>query len=290
VSDFREFLSDIPPVAGSLGLVQGAYGDRGNLELCFPDPGSGLWVCWFNNDPPGATAEVSSGSWSQGLRFGRAAYQSATIIQARRGPDYLEVVACTGEGLHRWTWQPEAGFTQTDVLPSDVGPLDDAFCMETETGLVVVARASDQLLVWDGADADYPTLSWSTRPVTTLPDRTVQVATTGLADETLCHAAVTASGDVLLRGAHADWVAVPTLRDVTCVAWPQGGRGQQLLAAAAEGVLMVDIAAGVSQSVVNVPAADAIAAAWSTTDAERRLELIVRTGHQLSHHRLTNLS
>jgi hypothetical protein len=53
---------------------------------------------------------------------------------------------------------------------------------------------------------------------------------------------------------------------------------------------MVDIAAGVSQSVVNVPAADAIAAAWSTTDAERRLELIVRTGHQLSHHRLTNLS
>lgn len=40
----------LPPVTGSVGITQGGYGDRGNLELVAPDPDDGFWVFWFNGD------------------------------------------------------------------------------------------------------------------------------------------------------------------------------------------------------------------------------------------------
>jgi hypothetical protein len=287
MTESRGILSRIPPAAGSIGVIQGAYGARGNLELCYPDPSSGLWVCWFNNDPPGTSAPVPPGFWSQGLRFGQEGYTSATITQATRGPDFLEVLGCAGDRLHRWTWRPESGFGLTDVLPSPLGPVSDPCCLETATGLVAAARATDRLLVWDGeADDGYPSLSWLTRPVIPLPDRTVQVATTAVADDALRFAAVSSSGQVLLGGVDAEWVRLPTPADVTLVAWPRGGHGRHLLVATADGVHVVDVVGGEPQRIVDVPGAEALAAAWSKTDGESRLELVLRCGHQISHHRV----
>ena len=36
--------------AGPVGLAQGVYGARGNLELVACDAHDGLWVFWFNAD------------------------------------------------------------------------------------------------------------------------------------------------------------------------------------------------------------------------------------------------
>lgn len=98
---------------GVPGLVQGAYGAAGNLELVVPDHEDGLWVFWFNADPPGTepVGGIESGQWSAGLAFATGArYDAAAIHQTRRGPDFLEVIAATDGLVESWYWSPGPGF------------------------------------------------------------------------------------------------------------------------------------------------------------------------------------
>lgn len=132
---------DVPPLAGTPGLVQGVYGRRGNLELVAPDPEDGLWVFWFNNDEPESEPAPGArpGCWSAGLRFARGRrYEAAAIVQSRHGPDWLEVAA-TAEGLlRRFTWRPETGFTEEGDSWPAVGP---AAAVETSDWFLHVAAA-----------------------------------------------------------------------------------------------------------------------------------------------------
>ncbi len=107
------------PTAGAVSLIQGVYGARGNLELVACDVEDGLWVFWFNadldTDPP-ADSDVPPGSWSAGLAFaaGRR-YRQAQILQSVLGPDHLELVALTADGvLESWYWSPAPGFQRRD--------------------------------------------------------------------------------------------------------------------------------------------------------------------------------
>ena len=103
------------PTAGPVGIAQGVYGARGNLELLACDRVDGLWVFWFNadgpDDPP-STAEVPPGQWSAGLFFAQGRrYVDAQIVQSTLGPDHLEVLALTEDGLlESWYWSPAPGF------------------------------------------------------------------------------------------------------------------------------------------------------------------------------------
>lgn len=122
----REPLSVGPKrlTTGAVSLVQGAYGDRGNLELVACDTADGLWVFWFNADLEAASLqspEVPPGSWSSGLPFaaGRR-YLDAAILQSALGPDHLEVLALDEDHvLESWFWSPGPGFQKRD-LPAAV--------------------------------------------------------------------------------------------------------------------------------------------------------------------------
>lgn len=103
--------------AGPVSLAQGVYGARGNLELLTCDELVGLWVFWFNADldsDPLETPDVPPGSWSAGLHFAAGArYRQADILQSTLGPDHLEVLACTDDGvLESWFWSPGPGFAR----------------------------------------------------------------------------------------------------------------------------------------------------------------------------------
>ena len=105
---------ELPTLGGSPGITQGAYGERGNLELVVPDEIDGIWVFWNNSDVGGRKVGARPGCWSGGLRFAHGSrYDGAAIVQSQHGPKWLEVIA-TGDGLaHRFTWRPESGFSET---------------------------------------------------------------------------------------------------------------------------------------------------------------------------------
>lgn len=101
--------------AGPVGLVQGVYGARGNLELVACDAADGVWVFWFNSDldtDPLETPDVPPGSWSEGLHFAAGTrYVDAQILQSTLGPSHLEVLALAADGvLQSWYWSPGPGF------------------------------------------------------------------------------------------------------------------------------------------------------------------------------------
>ncbi|MFS0912198.1 hypothetical protein AB3M89_10430 [Microbacterium sp. 179-I 3D2 NHS] len=106
--------------AGPVSLAQGVYGARGNLELVACDAADGLWVYWFNadhEDDPPATPDVPPGQWSAGLAFAEGRrYIDAQIVQSSLGPDHLEVLALTAEGvLESWYWSAGPGFQRRDA-------------------------------------------------------------------------------------------------------------------------------------------------------------------------------
>ncbi len=102
----------LPPVTGSIGITQGAYGDRGNLELIAPDPDDGFWVFWFNGDALEHRRGAARGHWNAGLHVRTGSrLLSARISQVAFGPDFLEVVGRVESGsLQRWYWTPGDGF------------------------------------------------------------------------------------------------------------------------------------------------------------------------------------
>ena len=130
----------LPKLRGAPGLTQGAYGERGNLELVVPGADDGLWVFWFNNDLSVSDVGARPGGWSGGLRFACGTrYDGAAIVQSRHGPNWLEVVAVGGGVARRYTWRPESGFSETGEPWCAVGAPS---AIETDDGLLHVATNS----------------------------------------------------------------------------------------------------------------------------------------------------
>ncbi|MYT69170.1 MULTISPECIES: hypothetical protein [unclassified Streptomyces] len=155
-----------PPVSrGGIGLAQGRYGVRGNLELVLCDDQDGLWVLWFNSDPRGTAPEPGGpppGDWSGGLRFaaGRR-YDEVGVLQSRHGPHHLELVARSGDSSHRLRWSPEAAFTTEPPPPS--GPARAVVAAETADGTLWtgVLGTDGEPRVLRADPSAYPHLAWS---------------------------------------------------------------------------------------------------------------------------------
>ncbi|MFD8568753.1 hypothetical protein [Streptomyces sp. NPDC059639] len=155
-----------PPVSrGGIGLAQGRYGVRGNLELVLCDEQDGLWVLWFNSDPQDTAPEPGGpppGEWSGGLRFaaGRR-YDEVGVVQSRHGPHHLELVARSGDSSHRLRWSPEAAFTTEPPPPS--GPAGAVPLTETAHGALWtgVLGTDGEPRVLRADTSAYPHLAWS---------------------------------------------------------------------------------------------------------------------------------
>lgn len=169
------------PSTGPGSLVQGAYGTRGNLELVVADPSDGLWVYWLNADPD-AAGDVAPGAWSDGLHFAAGErYTAAEILQDTLGPDFLEVLALTADGvLQSWFWSPGPGFQRRgEDAASGVA---DFHAVLAADGTLTVALGGGSGVA--SSPAAHPARTWS--PVAAeLPDRTAaerELAAAGVAD------------------------------------------------------------------------------------------------------------
>ncbi|GLI26490.1 hypothetical protein ARHIZOSPH14_07320 [Agromyces rhizosphaerae] len=150
---------------GPVSLAQGVYGARGNLELLACDAHDGLWVFWCNadlpTDPP-ADGDVGPGQWSDGLHFAAGdRYTRAQIVQSVLGPDHLEVLALTAQGiLQSWYWSPEHGFLRR---PTDAADSVRTFALAHEHGVlrVTTETSSGELRHFRSEAAGYPERSWA---------------------------------------------------------------------------------------------------------------------------------
>lgn len=150
--------------AGPVGLAQGVYGARGNLELVACDTHDGLWVFWFNADheeDPLTTPDVPPGRWSSGLSFAAGArYVDAQIAQSTLGPDHLEVLALTGDGvLQSWFWSPGPGFVRR---AADAAAGVAAFRLSHQEGTLTAAieRTDGSTAMLTSGPEGYPSRSW----------------------------------------------------------------------------------------------------------------------------------
>jgi len=150
--------------AGPVSLAQGVYGTRGNLELIACDAEDGLWVFWFNADDPDeptTSPDVPPGSWSGGLAFAQGhRYVDAQIVQSTLGPDHLEVLALTSDGvLQSWFWSPGPGFRRRDA---DAADHVTAFTLTHDDGTlharITDAGGTERML--ESAPEGYPERSW----------------------------------------------------------------------------------------------------------------------------------
>ncbi len=281
----------VPSAAGGPSITQGSYGERGNLELAYPDPRDGLWVCWFNNDEA-AAGEVAAETWSGGLHFacGRR-YHAVSLIQAASGPQFLELLAAGDDGLHRWTWSPGRGFEHTDVLPGRPGELlDDCVIAEVGERLVACARRGDELLVWRAGLSAYPTLQWSGPSRADLPAETTRLAARPDADGSVWAAVVVDAGLLVTTDpTSVAWRRVgESVGPVTAACWvadlPAGiSRDPVLVVAASDRVCSVSLDVDAEPVVLATgPTADSLTAAWSRAGTDH-LEVVARCGDDLIH-------
>ncbi|RII15620.1 hypothetical protein DSC45_17465 [Streptomyces sp. YIM 130001] len=155
-----------PPVRGGLGLSQGRYGERGNLELVLCDEDDGLWVLWHNTDPEHTRTPPGSpppGEWSGGLHFaGGHRYDDVRVLQSRNGPDHLEVLAHSGGTAKRLRWSPDAAFTAEEPPPGS--PALGLSLAETTDGAlwtVLSPAPGDRPRLHQADPAAYPRLTWT---------------------------------------------------------------------------------------------------------------------------------
>ncbi|MEV8313519.1 hypothetical protein AB0Q95_05035 [Streptomyces sp. NPDC059900] len=160
-------LRTAPPPAsrGGIGLAQGCYGLRGNLELVLCDEQDGLWVLWFNSDPQDTAPEPGGpppGEWSGALRFatGRR-YDEVGVLQSRHGPHHLELLTRSSDSAYRLRWSPEQAFTAEQPPPST--PARAVGTAETENGTlwtgILTEDGRPRLLRAD--TTAYPRLTWA---------------------------------------------------------------------------------------------------------------------------------
>ncbi|SHF54944.1 hypothetical protein SAMN05443575_0267 [Jatrophihabitans endophyticus] len=163
----------LPALAGSPGLVQGRYGESGNLELAVPGAHGGVWIFWFNADADTGVA-VREGApprcWSGGLQvLAGVPVEAARISQLHAGPDHLELLALADGELHRLYWAPAEGFVATGTIAHGVvaaGPV-----RETPTSLTIDVRLADgrPVRLVTGTE-HYPAATWDVLPRTDGPE------------------------------------------------------------------------------------------------------------------------
>jgi hypothetical protein len=194
----------LPPLAGSPGLVQGSYGDAGNLELAVPAADSGIWIFWFNADPVDHRAGAAIRCWSGGLHvFAGHRVQAARISQLRAGPNYLELLALSDARLHRLYWTPEDGFVDAGVIATDIASTSPVH--EGKDALRIDVRTLDGAARRLIGNMDrYPSVAWTTAadddPIEARP--TVPAGLPDVAYDDLAWAETTLDGgriDVVLR-------------------------------------------------------------------------------------------
>ncbi|MFN8193736.1 MAG: hypothetical protein U0R80_05550 [Nocardioidaceae bacterium] len=290
---------------GTPGLTQGGYGSRGNLELVVPGPQGGFTVCWFNSDPvegPVSEPSIPAATWSAGLGVGevvapsvevpaaRTPYDSLAVLQARSGPDFLEVAALGHEGVDRWTWSPGPGFRRTGTWsttatdPPELGYPGVPFVAETAMSLVVGRTVGSLVERWVAPLDGYPDdLAWTSEsllvagPVRAAAadadGRTVLVVAT---EDGLGLVSWPLEGEVSSR----DLGVSSTARAVAVCCGPD-----LVLAALPGGDLVAADGSSEPVALATGPEADALACCWSVMGAERHLEIAERRGSELVHRR-----
>lgn len=151
----------LPPVTGSVGIAQGAYGDRGNLELVAPDPDDGFWVFWFNGDAVEHRSGAARGHWDAGLHVPTGSrLMSARISQVSFGPHFLEVVGRVETGsLHRWYWTPGHGFVAGGIIASAAGAKPARLVGSADRLITMRVDDAGVEVLTSGVER-YPELSW----------------------------------------------------------------------------------------------------------------------------------
>lgn len=154
----RLHIEDWPGVIGVPGLVQGAYGSAGNLELVAPASDQGLWVGWFNTDAHENFSGPARDRWSGALRFGLGRrYISAKISQVQVGHNALEVLALTADGiLARHVWREPQGFEEMPVVYKNALSATGIVVMPDGTHSAVVVNPNRAVCLLQGDVRSYP--------------------------------------------------------------------------------------------------------------------------------------
>ena len=153
-----------PPVVGRPGIVQGRYGDHGNLELVACAADDGLWVGWWNADRRETHRGAATGRWSGALHFAAGhRYTSAAVSQVAAGPDFLEVVARATDGeLRRHVWAPDTGFVDRGTLATGVRCHSGIHEIDDGSLLLAVAWPDRVEVLQAGRSPDYPAVEFET--------------------------------------------------------------------------------------------------------------------------------
>lgn len=151
-------IEDWPGVTGVPGLVQGAYGSAGNLELVAPASDEGLWVGWFNTDAHENFSGPARDRWSGALRFGLGRrYISAKISQVQVGHNALEVLALTADGIMaRHVWRQSQGFEEAAVIRTNILSTSGIVVMPDGTHTAVVVNQDRAVCLLQGDVGSYP--------------------------------------------------------------------------------------------------------------------------------------
>ena len=161
----QELRCPLAPAQGVHAVIQGSYGEVGNLELVVPDPLDGLWVYWRNNDAHDIRPGAVAGGWSAGLRFAQGArYGTVSVLQTRHGPNNIEVIAISNAAAHRIFWNPETGFSSADCVGTTQTVAASLFEDDRPPhDLIMVSTDGDQVAVQYGESKSYPRLHFANR-------------------------------------------------------------------------------------------------------------------------------
>ena len=279
----------LPDANGRPSIVQGRYGDRGNLELVFADPHDGLWVCWFNADDP-LTATTGPGAraaeWSGGLHFAAGhTYHDVALIQANRGPNFLELIATSSTTIEHWTWTPQSGFVRRGLLPQ-VEPVSKPSICETPAGFVVAAVGASSIWRWSANVSGAAWGQWQVSEAHPLPNATTMAAVR--VDPTGQTHTVAAFDDATITQTVDGRWTTPTTIDsnvaqVHDLDLLPGSHGAFVVATTDHGILAGRID---GLELLDDFAASAVCMARSRIDVERT-EIVARGGSRLRHLRTT---